>query len=72
MATVIYLKTSLTREQECWLMDNIGPKLYHLHNGHGGKDWAVKEDFMPGMVEFKRYLEIADERMAMLYMLRWS
>jgi hypothetical protein len=72
MATKIYLKTSLNHEQECWLRDNIGPKLYDLHNGYGGKNWSVKEGFMPGMVEFTRYLEITDGRMAMLYILRWS
>jgi hypothetical protein len=72
MATKIYLKTPLTNEQECWIRDNIGPKLYHLHNRYGGKDWVVKQGFMPGMVEFTRYLEITDGRMAMLYILRWS
>ena len=72
MATVIYLKTSLNHEQECWLRDNIGPKLYDLRNGYGGKARAGKEGFMPSMGEFTRYLEIADEQMAMLYMLGGS
>jgi hypothetical protein len=72
MATKIYLKTPLTREQECWLRDNIGPKLYHLHNRYGGKDWVVKQGFMPGRREFTRYIEIDDEQHAMLFILRWS
>ena len=72
MATKIYLKTPLTREQDCWLKDTIGPKLYHLHTVYGGKYWAVKEGYEPSRREFTRYLEIADERMAMLYMLRWA
>jgi hypothetical protein len=45
MSNTIKLKNDLTYEQEHWLTENIGPKLYHLHYKFGGKGWYVLRNF---------------------------
>lgn len=73
MSNIVKLKHDLTYEQECWLTENIGPKLYHLHYKFGGKGWHVVRGFdSQHLKSFNYYISFQDERMATMFILRWS
>lgn len=73
MSNTVKLKNALTYQQECWLEENIGPKLYHLHYKFGGKGWNVVCEFDSKYSKsFNYYLRFEDERMTTLFLLRWS
>ena len=71
MATKIKLKQALTYQQECWLEDHVGPKLYYLHYKYGGKDWSVIREYERDLHQFTNYLKFTDEQAATLFILRW-
>ena len=73
MAVTITLSPNgLQPKQEQWLMKNVGPRMFYLHNSIGGQGWVVKNQWDPGMVSKKWYLTLEDEKLATFFAIKFS
>jgi len=72
MAVTIKLSNGLTSKQEQWLMANVGPRLYYLHNRVGGTGWSSTRNFEPGMVGVYWTLTLEDEKLASYFLLKFT
>ena len=68
----ITLDKQLTREQEQWIVKNIGPRMHYLHNSIGGLGWIVKKQFKPGMSETYWELTLEDDKLATFFVIKFS
>ncbi len=73
MAVTITLSPNgLQPKQEQWLMKNVGPRMFYLHNSVGGQGWVVKNQWDPGMVSKHWYLTLEDEKLATFFVIKFS
>ena len=72
MITISLKNNYLTKEEEIWLLKNVGPRLHYLHNSIGGQGWVVRKNFKPGMVSEYWQLTLEDDRYATLFTLMFS
>lgn len=71
----INLKNELTKDQEAWILKNIGPRMHHLHNSVGGEGWIVKKQIHKNDDgQFYTYwnLTFEDERYATFFAIKFS
>lgn len=61
------IKWGLGREAERWLIENVGERLYCLHNQQGGHEWRFGID-----AERNSVLEIDDDRAATMFILKFG
>jgi hypothetical protein len=65
--TLIKLNGDLTPEQEQWILHNVGPRMFYLHNSLGGEGWILKRNYKNHSWE----LAFKDEKDAIMFNLRW-
>ena len=70
--TILLNDYGLKPKQEQWLMKNVGPRMFYLHNSIGGQGWEAKNQWDPGMVSKKWYLTLEDEKLATFFILKFS
>lgn len=63
----VRIKWGLGREAEQWLIDNVGERLYCLHNQQGGHHWRFGNDS-----EYNSILEIDDDRIGTMFILKFG
>ena len=68
MAVKITLENNLNYKEERWLLNNIGPRQFYLHNMIGGKGWVAKRIKNSYMWE----LTIEDEHLADIFILKFK
>lgn len=71
----ITLKNELSKEQEAWILKNVGPRMHHLHNSVGGEGWIVKKQLKSngnGGWNYNWDLTFEDERYATFFAIKFS
>lgn len=63
--------SELNSRQEQWLSKNVGPRMFYLHNKQGGQGWVAKRERLPGSNKYWT-LTFEDDKMATMYLLKWS
>jgi len=67
----ITLKTPLSGHQQQWLTQNVGPRLFYLHNQIGGTGWVAKQEMM--LESYRQWtLTFEDDRLATAFLLKWK
>lgn len=69
---LIKLKFPLTRIQYDWIYKNVGPSKYYLHDRSGGIGWRYKRERSDFFGNEENILEFDDDRIATLWLLKWS
>jgi len=69
MAVTITLSPNgLQPKQEQWIMKNIGPRMFYLHNAMGGQGWVIKRNYKKRTWE----LTLEDEKLATYFIIKFS
>lgn len=63
----ISLNDKLSDEQEQWILHNVGPRMFYLHNSLGGEGWILRRNYETKTWE----LSFQEERDAIMFNLRW-
>lgn len=64
---ILRIKWGLGRDAERWLIENVGERLYCLHNQQGGHNWRFGKDRKNNNV-----LEIDDDRVGTMFILKFG
>ena len=69
MTTIPLAHNRFTADQQDWLEENIGPRLFFLHNSIGGRGWVAKRTWLTGMVHESWVITFEDDMMATYFAL---
>lgn len=82
MSITITLKSGLSTKAEQWILKNVGPRLFYLHNKAGGEGWLMKlenQQIIRETSDGEKYtshsrvwkLTLEDERLATWFLLQF-
>ncbi len=67
----ITLDSPLSGHQQQWLTQNVGPRLFYLHNQIGGTGWVAKQETV--LESYRRWtLTFEDDQLATAFLLKWK
>jgi hypothetical protein len=73
MAITINLTGSLTARQEKWLIKNVGPRMFYIHNSIGGQGWIAKRQSYSRYSEPSTWtLTLEDDKLATFFVIKFS
>jgi hypothetical protein len=72
MAITINLSNRLKPKQEQWLIKNVGPVMFYLHNSVGGQGWVYKQMPFQSYDSSGHTLTFEDEKLATFFAIKFS